>query len=188
VSDLTQEEKRQGYCTCFNSPSCEWCISLSEEEVDAFSNGGRDGLERYWDKLEEREETATAEDDPVGFQSAPVRYMATGRETIDRIRDELGDEGFVAFCLGNAIKYEDRAGLKGAAEPDHLKSRWYRAMAAHVRGQGPDPRMDRPEFQPYQRPASSSGRMCFCSECDSAQPEPGPDHFPDAGKKVSLCQ
>lgn len=91
-------------------------------------------------------------DDPVGFQNAPTRYTAKGRETIDRIRDELGDDGFVAFCIGNAMKYEDRAGLKGDAESDLLKARWYRAMALHVTTGSADPRSGRPGFQGYRRP------------------------------------
>lgn len=66
--------------------------------------------------------------------------MATGREAIDIIRERLGDAGFVAFCEGCALKYDLRAGLKGPAETDQDKARWYRAMAAHVRGEGPDPR------------------------------------------------
>lgn len=92
-----------------------------------------------------------ASDDPVGFQNAPIRYLAKGRETIDRIRDELGDDGFVAFCIGNAMKYEDRAGLKGDAESDLLKARWYRAMVLHVTTGADDPRSDRSGFQKYHR-------------------------------------
>ncbi len=79
-------------------------------------------------------------DDATGFHVAPSRYMAHGRETIDRIRDALGDEGFAAYCLGAAMKYEDRAGLKGPAEEDMQKARWYRQMHDHVTTGTPDPR------------------------------------------------
>jgi hypothetical protein len=92
-------------------------------------------------------------DSATGLDRAPDRYMATGRETIDRIRDVLGDEGFVAFCVGNALKYADRAGLKSDAEFDLVKQRWYLDMAAHVRDEGPDPRAGRIGFVPYARPA-----------------------------------
>lgn len=71
-------------------------------------------------------------DDPTGFQAAPDRYMSTGRETIDRIRDRLGDEGFVAFCNGNVLKYSDRAGLKGDPEGDAEKVRWYATRWLHT--------------------------------------------------------
>ncbi len=90
-------------------------------------------------------------DSVAGFDRAPDRYSARGRETIDRIRDTLGDEGFMAFCVGNAMKYEDRAGLKGDAETDREKARWYRQMADPVIGAAVDPRSERPDFQPYRR-------------------------------------
>ncbi len=84
--------------------------------------------------------------DPVNH---PAHYTAGPRECIDTIRDYLGDAGFVAFCLGNAMKYEHRAGLKGSAEEDAAKARWYRQMVAHVRGEDDDPRAGRPGFVPY---------------------------------------
>jgi hypothetical protein len=81
-------------------------------------------------------------DDPTGFDAAPSRYMATGREAIDIIRERLGDEAFVGFCLGNALKYELRAGHKAGAPAgvDLDKARWYREMADHVTLGTPDPR------------------------------------------------
>ena len=104
-------------------------------------------------------------------QAAPARYTAHGRETIDRIRDLAGalgdalavgvgrpnaaeflaDNLFTYFCLGNALKYEDRAGLKGPREEDEAKAAFYRAMASHVKRGGPDPRSARPDFAPYAR-------------------------------------
>jgi hypothetical protein len=53
-------------------------------------------------------------------------------ETIDAIRQTLGDAGFVAFCHGNALKYLARAGHKDAAAQDLAKAGWYCQMAAHV--------------------------------------------------------
>lgn len=87
-----------------------------------------------------------------GFHTAPKRYTGHGRETIDRIRDELGDEGFRAFALGNALKYEDRAGAKGDPEGDAAKARFYRQMVAHLDGEAEDPRSGREGFVPYSRP------------------------------------
>lgn len=80
--------------------------------------------------------------DDTGFDAAPSRYMATGREAIDVIREELGDAGCRAFCLGNQRKYELRAGHKAgaSADNDREKARWYRAFAAFIDGLGPDPR------------------------------------------------
>lgn len=75
----------------------------------------------------------------IGFLGAPSHY-AGERETIDVIRDQLGDEGFVAFCRGNAIKYRARAGRKGSADTDLGKAVWYEMMAVHITDGGPDPR------------------------------------------------
>jgi thymidylate synthase (FAD) len=95
---------------------------------------------------------AQSRDSAVGSDRAPTRYTAQGRETIDRIRDSMSDDAFVAFCIGNAMKYEDRAGLKGSADEDTKKAMWYRQMAAYVVGGAEDPRAGRPNFVPYSRP------------------------------------
>ena len=88
--------------------------------------------------------------DSIGFSSAPDHY-AGEREAIDLIRDALGDDGFIAFCLGNAMKYRLRAGKKGPTEEDLRKAEWYEAMRLHVlRPHGrPDPRSGRPGWSPY---------------------------------------
>lgn len=91
-----------------------------------------------------------------GFTAAPDRYTGEGRETIDRIRDVLGDDGFRAFCAGNAMKYEDRAGRKGDAVGDVEKARWYRQMVAYLDGEADDPRAGRPGFVGYSRPKGDS--------------------------------
>jgi hypothetical protein len=91
-------------------------------------------------------------DTVAGFDRAPARYLQGGREKIDVIRDALTDEGFVAFCIGSAIKYNGRD--KGDPAGDADKGRWYREMAAHVRGEGLDPRHRRADFVPYVRPAA----------------------------------
>lgn len=92
-------------------------------------------------------------DSIAGFDRMPDRYSLHGRETIDRIRDELGDDGFIAFCLGNAMKYADRSGLKGSAAEDNAKHAWYMQMAMHVEDpeSTDDPRSSRPGFKPYVR-------------------------------------
>lgn len=55
--------------------------------------------------------------DPV---NAPNHYMShpSGIECI-QVTEHMG------FCLGNAIKYIWRAGLKGGAVEDLKKARWY---------------------------------------------------------------
>ena len=103
-----------------------------------------------------------------GFNTAPERYTTQGRETIDRIRDDLGDEGFRVFCAGNATKYEDRAGAKGDPEGDAAKARFYRQMVAHLDGEAEDPRSGREGFVPY-----SPLRNCWSCACDYAPNEQG---------------
>lgn len=103
--------------------------------------------------------------------AAPERYTAHGRETLDRIRDlaeragellaeawgrpygakAMADDLFMFFCRANALKYEDRAGLKGPREEDDAKAAFYRAMIRHVGFGEPDPRSARPDFVPYVR-------------------------------------
>lgn len=93
-----------------------------------------------------------------GWESAPKRYMQSGRETVDVMRDLChflkpgqGDDYFAVACAVQALKYDDRNGAKGDLEGDLEKSRWWRAMEKHVRGEGPDPREGRENFTPYKK-------------------------------------
>jgi hypothetical protein len=92
-------------------------------------------------------------DSAVGFDRQPDRYASHGRETIDRIRDTLGDRGFHDFCIGTVMRYTDRAGLKGSAQEDLQKADWYLRMSDHITDpvNFPDPRADRAVFVPYVR-------------------------------------
>ena len=117
------------------------------------------------------------EDDNTGFNKAPARYMAHGRETCDRMRDEahraavklnvdfellrdrdeiveMADVLFAYACDTHALKYEDRLGLKGDPTRDAKKAAFWRQMAAHVRLPKVvlDPRASRSDFVPYVRP------------------------------------
>ena len=97
-------------------------------------------------------------DDTTGYTTAPARYTATedGRETCDRMRDLLGDEGFAAACQANVIKYTDRAGRKGDWLEDMAKAWWWTQMFLHVRGEAEDPRSGRAGFVPYKMPARTA--------------------------------
>lgn len=85
-----------------------------------------------------------AQRESTGFKEAPARYTQRpdGRETIDHIRDMLGDVRFLAYCEGNVLKYRDRAGAKGDAKGDEEKAKWYEEMVRHLKNPGanPDPR------------------------------------------------
>lgn len=76
--------------------------------------------------------TSTAVEDMV---NRPSHYNYGDIECIDAIRAMLGEEGFVAYCKGNALKYTWRAGLKSNESEDLKKSVWYTRMA-----NGDDPR------------------------------------------------
>lgn len=78
----------------------------------------------------------------------PSHYQKPGRrESIDEIRETLGDTGFEAFCLGNALKYLYRAGLKEGEDKRvcWAKADWYEQMRHHViwPDRWPDPRTKR---------------------------------------------
>lgn len=64
--------------------------------------------------------------DPV---ASPQHYTAGSIECIDAIHAALGDEGFLAYCRGNALKYVWRAPLKASAQ-DLRKAIWYLNCAA----------------------------------------------------------
>lgn len=57
--------------------------------------------------------------------NSPSHYIQGNIECIDAIHSALGDEGFIAFCRGNAMKYTWRAGLKGDRAVDLAKADWY---------------------------------------------------------------
>ena len=61
-----------------------------------------------WIKQEEEQV-----DDTVNH---PEHYLTGGIETIDFIKAKLGREGFVAYCMGNVIKYTSRWGFKNGVK------------------------------------------------------------------------
>lgn len=67
--------------------------------------------------------------DPV---NRPAHYTAGGIECIDAIQAALGDDAFVAYCRGQAIKYAWRAGNKWSYAEDLRKGAWYLTRAADV--------------------------------------------------------
>lgn len=63
----------------------------------------------------------------------PAHYQGEGVECIDAIRAALGQEGFIAYCRGNAIKYAWRAGKKhGDVLEDMSKAAVYAGWAAEA--------------------------------------------------------
>lgn len=74
------------------------------------------------------EEPSTAPD----MVNHPPHYTQGSVECIDAIRAALGDEGLVAYCRGNALKYLWRTGQKGDAVQDLEKAIWYITKAVEV--------------------------------------------------------
>ena len=68
---------------------------------------------------------------------SPKHYNQGSVEAIDAIRSALGEEGFRAYCRGNALKYIHRAEDKGNLKQDINKAIWYLRMAINN-----DPRLD----------------------------------------------
>lgn len=62
----------------------------------------------------------------------PRHYKTGGIETIDYIQAKLGDEGTVAYCLGNVIKYTSRWKDKGGLT-DLKKAKWYLEKAIELK-------------------------------------------------------
>jgi hypothetical protein len=61
----------------------------------------------------------------------PNHYKTGGIETIDYIRAKLGDEGTVAYCMGNVMKYTSRWQDKNGLE-DLKKADWYLDYAINI--------------------------------------------------------
>jgi hypothetical protein len=99
---------------------------LAAEGIDSMSDDGfplshEEVLERY-----------AAKKDPV---NSPAHYNQFGLECIDAIELTVGEEGFIGYCQGNAMKYLWRANYKGNKQEDLAKAAWYTRMAS-----GDDPR------------------------------------------------
>jgi len=110
--------------------------------------------------------------DDSGTETMPARYDMDGRETLDRIRDVLGDGLYVGGCLFNVLKYLDRRGKKGPADLDESKALFYLQSAANVLLGYPDPRHRRPGFQPYQQraPRWPTGLLDLSARLESGIP------------------
>lgn len=56
----------------------------------------------------------------------PSHYKTeSGLECIDAIRAMLGEDAFIAYCKGTAMKYIWRSGHKWSADEDIKKAIWY---------------------------------------------------------------
>ena len=84
-------------------------------------------------------EPYTTEDQQHNPVSKPSHYnVADGIECITYIKQVLGNEGFVAYCRGNQIKYQHRAMYKGNPIEDLEKAHQYNAWAIETLKELPD--------------------------------------------------
>lgn len=64
---------------------------------------------------------------------SPAHYVGA-IETIDFIKDKLGDKGFEKYCIGNVIKYLSRYEKKGNPLEDLQKAEQYLKWAIKTLG------------------------------------------------------
>ena len=62
----------------------------------------------------------------------PSHYNNGKVECIDGLESALGGEGFIAFCIGNTVKYCWRGGHKGSRKEDYKKAMWYLQKAINA--------------------------------------------------------
>jgi hypothetical protein len=60
--------------------------------------------------------TALLKDSLEDVIDSPAHYNNGGIECIDYIRQQLGEEGYIAYCEGNMIKYQHRYKYKAGIE------------------------------------------------------------------------
>lgn len=88
-----------------------------------------------WERIEEDDAGWQAYDKIVYMKhdnvNHPNHYKTGGIETIDYIRAKLGDEGTVAYCMGNVMKYTSRWQDKNGLE-DLKKADWYLDYAINI--------------------------------------------------------
>lgn len=88
-----------------------------------------------WERIEEDDAGWQGYDKIVYMKhdnvNHPNHYKTGGIETIDYIRAKLGDEGTVAYCMGNVMKYTSRWQDKNGLE-DLKKADWYLNYAINI--------------------------------------------------------
>lgn len=73
-------------------------------------------------------------DPTADFVNHPPHYNNSGIECIEAIYHALGEEGFIKYCQGNAMKYLWRFQYKGKPEEDLRKAKWYISKIVEIIG------------------------------------------------------
>jgi hypothetical protein len=111
-------------------------FQLVEMRPDPWSEGKErmENIVRNAGEGEHYDELLPTLDEFLGIKdnvNHPEHYQSdNGIECIDAIRAALGHDGFIAYCRGNAIKYNWRSGSKSSHSEDLKKGAWYSNRAA----------------------------------------------------------
>lgn len=122
-------------------PDKDFKLIVEQTPVPAVSPELTDLLANISRRLYEVEESlkpsepsgANTQAESVDNVNSPQHYRHGRFETIEIIEDitKKYDDGFVAYCVGNAVKYIDRAPFKhGSPAEDLRKAAWYLTRAA----------------------------------------------------------
>lgn len=103
-------------------PSCRWSGSIYLDPSKGWSCPDC-GIHYYPLEVEEVD---------ADMVNKPPHYTQGGIECINYIEQVLGIEGAIAFCRGNAIKYQHRAGKKWDTVEDLKKEQWYSQKALEL--------------------------------------------------------
>lgn len=133
-STFVTAAKNKKYC----SPSCrheaqlqcakKWNEKKKLEQSSLIQTVDREEVERMKIKDVEVAEIGDVKVCEVDMVNHPPHYkLASGRESIDIIREVLTPEEFKGFCKGSALKYQFRAGKKdpGKTAEDYGKAGFF---------------------------------------------------------------
>ena len=119
---------------CWGEPSPNWSLRQYQSNHRKFNiemrpDNWKEG-EKRMEQIAQNGNCGEVYNEPDNVNN-PEHYQSdNGVECIDAIRAALGKEGFIAYCRGNAIKYNWRSGSKANHAEDLKKGAWYSNRAA----------------------------------------------------------
>ena len=130
---ISKEEKNVDKFELVTEPTEGTSVEASPSVIELLSN-----LALRLTKVEDVIKPTVVNETPTQAESvdnvnSPQHYRHGRFETIELIEDitKKYDDGFVAYCVGNAVKYIDRAPFKhGSPSEDLRKAAWYLTRAA----------------------------------------------------------
>jgi hypothetical protein len=137
VGDIVRRTYESHYPERYGEVGVEYeVLGLSYSDGIVVIKGCADADQNYFELVVAPEDQQQQQHNPV---SKPSHYnVADGIECITYIKQVLGNEGFVAYCRGNQIKYQHRAMYKGNPIEDLEKAHQYNAWAIETLKELPD--------------------------------------------------